>query len=134
MSPGDRPQTGMYKHVDANGKESRIVALAGNVKVVVGTLVLVVGAIAGGAAWFNGHVQAEAIKALGTQLSEDGSNVKNAFDVLLDNRLDKTDGKIEDLEKKLDEAERRLRKMMWKATSPSRRDGDREPTDEELDN
>jgi hypothetical protein len=130
--PGDRRRTtGVYTHVNDEGKESRIVNLAADLKVVIGSVVALLGLVVMLAGWFNGHVQAQAIKALGQQLSTDGSDVQNAFEALLDKRAEEIEKNLReeiirsrDLEAdKLDD----LRSMIWKATNPARLAGDPVP-------
>jgi hypothetical protein len=128
-------QTGVYKAVDERGKESSIVHLAANLKVVVGALAATGALVVGGAAWFNGHVQAQAIKALGTQLSTDGSDVKNAFEALLDRRAEEIEKNLkEELVRNRDletEHYEMLRSTVWRATSPQRQLNDPPPWEDD---
>jgi hypothetical protein len=111
----------MYTTVDDEGKTSRIVNMAADLKVVIGTLAALGALIVTGAAWFNGHVQAQAIKALGTQLSEDGSDVQNAFKAILDERAEEIESNLRHEMEKLQAEHKELRRHIWRATDPDRR-------------
>lgn len=133
--PGDRRRTtGMYTHVNDEGKESRIVNLAADLKVVIGSVVALLGLIVMLAGWFNAHVQSQAIRALGTELTTDGTDVQNAFKALLDERAEEIEEHVMAEMEKLHNEHRRLRTTVWRATNPDRLSSDPEPTDEELDN
>jgi formate dehydrogenase maturation protein FdhE len=132
-----RRTTGVFTHFDDTGKEFHVVNFAAGVKTVVASIVAVIGLVVMLASWFNGHVQAQAIKALGHELTTDGTDIQNAFKALLDERAEEIEahvlGHLEAADKEAAERERRIRKTVWKATSPARRAEDSEPTDAELD-
>ena len=128
-------ETGVHKVTHDDGRTSRIVSMAADLKVVIGTLAALGALVVTGAAWFNGHVQAQAIKALGAQLSTDGSDVQNAFRALLDARAEEIEERLReeivrnrDLESQHYEA---LKTTVWKATNPARQADSGEPPEDD---
>lgn len=125
-------QTGVFKHTDESGKSTSIVKLAADLKVVLGTLAALGATIFGVATWFNGHVQAQAVRALAHELQNEESPSSLAIKVLLDERLGETEARIQELSAKEQAHFEDLKSTVWKATNPARRaDAGVPPEDDE---
>ena len=123
----NRRQTGVFttQHVkEETGEGYRLVNFSAGVKTVATTIAAVVVLVGMLAGWFNGHVQGQAVKALGLQLNTEGSDINNALKLLLDERAGEIEGHINVLRMQEQEHYEKLTSTVWRATNPDRRSDD----------